>query len=56
MRIYCDDLHCARRRSKYGHPHGKQTGRGRQCLCRFTPDGNRHYYAEETKPQAVTVY
>ena len=35
---------------------GKQTYRCRLCHYRFTPDGNRHYYSEQIKEQAIDLY
>ena len=60
QRVYRDDLRCPRcgsnRTPKYGHSRGKQTYRCGQCLYRFTPQGNRRYYSEEMKAQAVGMY
>ena len=68
QRVYRDDLRCphcgSNRTPKDGHSRGKQTPcqvRGRlyrcdQCRYRFTPDGNRSYYAEAVKTQAVRMY
>ena len=59
-RVYRDDLRCPRcgsnRTPKDGHSRGKQTYRCGQCRYRFTSDGNRHYYSEAVKTQAVTMY
>ena len=59
-RVYRDDLRCphydSNRTSKDGHSHDKQTYRCGQCRYRFTSDGNRHYYPEAIKIQAVTMY
>jgi transposase-like protein len=41
---------------KDGHPRGKQTYRCRGCHYRFIPDGNRHYFPEATKLQALDMY
>ena len=68
QRVYRDDLRCphcgSNRTPKDGHSRGKQTPyqvRGRlyrcgQCRYRFTPEGNRSYYAEAVKTQAVRMY
>ena len=59
-RVYRDDLRCphcgSNRTPKDRHSRGKQTCRCGQCRYRFTPDGNRHYYSEAVKTQAVTMY
>ena len=59
-RVYRDDLRCphcgSNHTPKDGHSRGKQTYRCGQCHYRFTPDGNRHYYPEAVKTQAVTMY
>ncbi len=39
-----------------GHSRGKQTHRCRDCLPRFTPEGNRHYFPETVKRQALEMY
>ena len=55
-----DDLQCphcgSNRRPKDGTSRGKQTYRCRLCHYRFTPDGNRHYYSEKVKEQAIDMY
>ena len=55
-----DDLqrpHCGSNRlPKDGRSRGKQTCRCRLCHYRFTPDGNRHYYSEQVKEQAIDLY
>lgn len=60
QRVYRDDLRCPRcgsnRTPKYGHSRGKQTYRCGRCLYRFAPQGNRRYYSEEMKAQAVGMY
>ena len=60
QRIYRDDLRCphcgSNRTPKDGHSRGKQTYRCGQCRYRFTPEGNRSYYAEAVKTQAVRMY
>ena len=38
------------------HSQGKQTYRCGDCRHRFTPGGNRHYYPEAVKRQAVDMY
>ena len=52
-RSYRDDLqrpHCGSDwLPKDGGSRGKQT-------YRFTPDGNRHYYSEQVKEQAIDLY
>ena len=59
-RSYRDDLqrpHCGSNRlPKDGRSRGKQTYRCRLCHYRFTPDGNRHYYSEQVKEQAIDMY
>ena len=59
-RVYRDDLRCphccSNRTPKDGYSRGKQTYRCGQCHYRFTPEGNRHYYSEAVKTQAVTMY
>ena len=60
VRSYRDDLqrpHCGSNRlPKDGRSRGKQTCRCRLCHYRFTPDGNRHYYTEQVKEQAIDMY
>ena len=41
---------------KAGLSRGKQTYRCGECLHRFTPDGNRNYYPETIKCQAIAMY
>ena len=41
---------------KDGRSRGKQTYRCRDCNYRFTPDGNRQYYSEQFKRDAVAMY
>ena len=49
--------HCASNRlPEDGRSRGKQTCRCRRCHYRFTPDGNRHYYSEQVKEQAIDRY
>lgn len=49
--------HCgSSRTTQHGASRGKQTGRCQQCFYRFTPDGNRHYYPETIKVQALRMY
>ena len=59
-RSYRDDfqrLRCGSNRlPKDGRSRGKQTYRCRLCHYRFTPDGNRHYYPEQVKEQAIDRY
>ena len=59
-RSYRDDLqrpHCGSNwLPKDGRSRGKQTYRCRLCHYRFTPDGNRHYYSEQVKEQAIDMY
>ena len=59
-RSYRDDLQCPHCGSNWlpkdGHSRGKQTYRCRLCHYRFTPDGNRHYYSEQVKEQAIDMY
>ena len=43
----------AQRRTLPGH---SITYRCRLCHYRFTPDGNRHYYSEQIKEQAIDMY
>ena len=38
------------------HFPGKQTYRCGHCKHRHTPEGNRHYYSEQVKGQAVGMY
>lgn len=59
-RVYRHDLRCPHCGSNWtpkdGHSRGKQTYRCRDCRHRFTPDGNRHYFPEATKRQALDMY
>ena len=59
-RTYRHDLRCPHCGSNWipkdGHSRGKQTYRCRDCHYRFTPEGNRHYYPERVKKQAVEMY
>ena len=59
-RSYRDDLQCPHCGSNWlpkdGRSRGKQTCRCRLCHYRFTPDGNRHYYSEQIKEQAIDMY
>ena len=49
--------HCVSNRlPECGRSRGKQTRRCRLCHYRFTPDGNRHYYSEQVKEQAIDRY
>ena len=41
---------------KDGHSRGRQTYRCRDGHYRFIPDGNRHYFPEVTKCQALDMY
>ena len=41
---------------KDGRSRGKQTYRCRDCHHRFTPDGNRRYFPEPVKRQALYMY
>lgn len=45
-----------RRTPKDGHSRGKQTCRCRDCHHRFTPEGNRRYFPETTRRQALDMY
>ena len=59
-RTYRHDLrypHCGSNwPPKDGHSRGKQTYRCRDCHHRFTPTGNRHYYPQSIKDQALDLY
>ena len=59
-RTYRHDMRCPHCGSNWlpkdGHSRGKQTYRCGHCYYRFTPDGNRHYYSEEVKGQALAMY
>ncbi len=49
--------HCASNWTpKDGRSRGKQTYRCGDCHHRFTPDGNRHYFPEAIKRQAIDMY
>ena len=41
---------------KDGHSRGKQTYCCRDCHHRFTPKGNRHYFSEALKRQALDMF
>lgn len=60
QRVYRHDLRCPHCGSnwtpKAGKSRGKQTYRCGDCHHRFTPEGNRHYYAEQVKRQALSMY
>lgn len=59
-RVYRHDMRCPHCGSNWtpkdGRSRGKQTYRCRECQHRFTPDGNRHYYSEAIKSQALKMY
>ncbi len=59
-RTYRHDLRCPHCSSNWtpkdGHSRGKQTYRCRDCHHRFTPAGNRHYYPQTVKDQALDMY
>ena len=59
-RAYHHDQRCPHCGSNWtpkdGHSRGKQTYRCRDCHYRFTPEGNRHYYSEAVKTQALNMY
>ena len=59
-RTYHHDQRCPHCGSNWtpkdGHSRGKQTYRCRDCHYRFTPEGNRHYYSEAVKTQALSMY
>lgn len=59
-RTYRHDLRCPHCGSNWtpkdGHSRGKQTYRGGDCHYRFTPEGNRHYYPQSVKDQALEMY
>ena len=40
---------------KNRHSLGKQTYRCRDCQHRFTPDGNRHYFADAIKRRSMDI-
>jgi len=60
QRAYRHDLRCPHCGSnwlpKYGRSRGRQSYRCGDCLYKFTPGGNRSYYSEATKRQAVEMY
>lgn len=60
QRAYRHDLRCPHCGSnwmpKYGTSRGKQTYRCGDCKHRYTPEGNRHYFPEAVKDQAVAMY
>ena len=60
QRVYRHDLRCPHCGSnwlpKYGRPRGKQAYRCGDCRYKFTPEGNRHYYSEEVKRRAMSMY
>lgn len=59
-RVYRHDLRCPHCGSnwlpKAGLAGGKQTYRCGDCHHRFVPEGNRHYYPEHIKRQALEMY
>ena len=59
-RSYRHDIACPHCGSNWmrkdGHSRGKQTYRCGDCQHRHTPAGNRHYYPESVKRQAVAMY
>ena len=59
-RAYRHDIRCSHCGShwivKDGRSRSKQTYRCRECHYRFTPDGNRHYYSEQVKRDALSMY
>lgn len=59
QRAYRHDLRCPHCGSnwmpKYGTSRGKQTYRCGDCKHRYTPEGNRHYFPETVKDQAVAM-
>ena len=60
QRVYRHDLRCPHCGSnwlpKYGRSRGKQTYRCGDCKYKMTPSGNRHYYSEEFKGRALSMY
>ena len=49
--------HCASNwLPKYGRSNGRQSYRCEDCFYKFTPGGNRSYYSEAVKKQAVEMY
>ena len=59
-RVYRHDIRCRRCGSNWlpkARPsRGKQTYHCGECLHRFTPEGNRIYYPEAIKRQAMAIY
>ena len=60
-RSYRDDLQCPHCGSNWLPKDGRPPGASkptavRLCHYRFTPDGNRHYYSEKVKEQAIDMY
>ena len=59
-RVYRHDLCCPLSGSNWtpkdGHSRGKRTYHCRDCRHRFTPEGNRHYFPETTRRQALDMY
>ena len=59
QRAYRDDMQCphcgSNRLPKAGLSRGKQTYRYCECLHRLTPEGNRSYYPESIKRQAIAM-
>ena len=41
---------------KTDYPEANRPATCRLCHYRFTPDGNRHYYSEQIKEQAIDMY
>ena len=60
QRVYRHDMRCPHCGSnwlpKYGSSRGRQTYRCGDCRYKYTPDGNRHYYSEEVKDRALSMY
>ena len=59
-RTYRHDLRCPHCGSNWtpkdGHSRGQQTYHCRDCHHRFSPTGNRHYYPQMVKDQALDMY
>ena len=59
-RTYSEDRQRRRcgsnRLRKYGHPRGRQPYSCGDCHCKFTPEGNRSYYSEAVKRQALSLH
>ena len=59
-RVYRHGLRCPHCGSNWppkdGHSRDKQTCRCRDCQHRFTPDGNRRYFPETSRRQALDTY